>query len=70
MHYFDSRGVMRVYQTSFEGGVWRFWRDHPGFSQRSTGVFEDGGRTIRTLVELNEDGSWKPDLEVIYRRAG
>ena len=70
MHYFDSRGVTRVYQTSLERGVWRFWRDHPGFSQRSTGVFEDGGRTIRAVVDLNEDGSWKADLEVIYRRIG
>ncbi|MGH2499547.1 MAG: hypothetical protein ACRDF0_05585 [Candidatus Limnocylindria bacterium] len=69
MHYFDSRGVMRIYQVAFEGGAWRWWRDHPGFSQRFTGAFEDGGRTMRGHGELQEDGqSWKPDLQVTYRR--
>lgn len=68
MHYFDSRGVMRVYQVTFERGVCRFWRDHPGFSQRFTGTFEDGGRTIRGRWELQEAGPWKPDLQITYRR--
>jgi hypothetical protein len=68
MHYFDSRGVTRVYQMTFEGGLWKFWREHPGFSQRFTGSFEDGGRTIRGLSELNETGTWKPDLAITYRR--
>lgn len=66
--YFDERGVARTYQTSFDGGVWRLWRDQHGFSQRATGTFEDGGRTIRWRSELQEDGPYKPDLEVIYRR--
>jgi hypothetical protein len=26
-HYFDSRGVARVYKMSFEDRVWRLWRD-------------------------------------------
>ena len=26
-HYFDSRGVARVYEMSFEDGVWKLWRD-------------------------------------------
>ena len=67
MHYFDSRGVFRVYQVSIDGGVWKVWRDVPGFAQRSTGVFEDEGRTIRVRWELDRD-AWKPDLEVTYRR--
>jgi hypothetical protein len=69
MHYFDSRGVMRIYQLTFENGVWRWWRDHPGFSQRFTGTFEDSGRTIDGRGELQENGQpWKPDLQVTYRR--
>jgi hypothetical protein len=68
MEYFDSRGVSRTYQVSFEDGIWKMWRDHPGFSQRARGVFEDDGGTIRWLSELQEDGPWKPDLEVTYRR--
>jgi hypothetical protein len=66
-HYFDERGVERVYTTSFVDGVWRMWRDHPGFSQRWSGVFEDD-RTIRVATELQQDGPWKPDLQVTYRR--
>src|SRR5262245_33206199 len=34
MEYFDSRGVRRTYRVSLDGGVWRVWRDHPGFDQR------------------------------------
>ena len=34
-HYFDSRGVARVYKMSFADGVWKLWRDEPDFS-RST----------------------------------
>ncbi|MGI8795561.1 MAG: hypothetical protein ACR2IR_03060, partial [Acidimicrobiia bacterium] len=25
-HYFDSRGVARVYEMSFRDGVWELWR--------------------------------------------
>ena len=34
-HYFDSRGVARVYKMSLEDRVWRLWRDEPT-SRRST----------------------------------
>ena len=30
MHYFDSRGVYRVYAVSLCEGTWRFSRDAPG----------------------------------------
>src|SRR5438128_4885324 len=33
MHYFDSRGVFRVYGVSIDDAL-RIWRDAPGFSQR------------------------------------
>jgi hypothetical protein len=68
MAYFDSRGVSRTYQVSMDNGVWRMWRDHPGFSQRATGTFDADGRTFRVRGELQEDGPWKPDLDVVYRR--
>ena len=69
MEYFDSRGVSRTYQISMDNGVWRMWRDHPGFSQRLSGVFEDGGRTLRVSTELDQGEGWKPDLQMTYRRA-
>ena len=68
MHYFDERGVMRVYQVSMDDGVWRMWRDHPGFSQRLSGVFEDNGRTLRVSAELDQGDGWKPDLQMTCRR--
>lgn len=69
MHYFDSRGVHRVYEVSLSEGVWRMWREAPGFSQRFTGTFCDDGDTISGLWELSRDGSsWDDDLEITYRR--
>ena len=32
--YSDARGVSRVYSMSLADGLWRLWRDDPGFSQR------------------------------------
>lgn len=69
MHYFDSRGVHRVYDVSGSDGVWRMWRDEPGFAQRFRGTFEDNGDTIPGLWELSRDGSsWDADLEITFRR--
>jgi len=70
MHYFDSRGVQRVYEVSMSEGVLKIWRDAPGFSQRYTGTLSDDGDTIAGLWELSRDGStWNDDLEITYRRA-
>jgi hypothetical protein len=69
MHYFDSRGVSRVYAVSLEGDQWRFWRDDPGFRQRFTGRFSDDGDTITGQGRMARDESgWEPDLELTYRR--
>ena len=49
--------------------MWRIWRDWPGFSQRFTGMFSDDGDTITGNGELSEDdATWKPDLQVTYKR--
>ena len=46
MHYFDSRGVKRLFMTTVDGATWRIWRapgedwngpDGPGFNQRFIG---------------------------------
>jgi hypothetical protein len=69
MHYFDSRGVFRVYQASIDDEALRFWRDAPGFSQRFTGTFADGGATMIGRWQLSEDDTrWNDDLEITYRR--
>jgi hypothetical protein len=71
LHYFDSRGVTRVYGLAAEKGVWRFWRDRPGFSQRFACTVNADGDTMAGGGELSRDGtSWEPDLQVTYRRVG
>ena len=72
MHYFDSRGVFRVYQVDIdmEANAWTIWREAPGFSQRFKGTFGDGDRAIAGLWQMCEDGShWHDDLRINYSRA-
>jgi hypothetical protein len=71
-HYFDSRGVARVYKMSVENGVWTLWRDEPDlspldFSQRYTGTFSEDRRTISGAWEICHDGTtWERDFELSY----
>jgi hypothetical protein len=71
MHYFDRRGVYRVYATSLDRATWRYWRDAsaPDFSQRFTGTFSADGNAIVGRGELSRDGeTWERDLDLDYRR--
>jgi hypothetical protein len=74
-HYFDERGVARIYKMSVADGVWRLWRDEPDFSpldfaQRYTGTFGDDGKTITGAWELSHDGTtWEHDFDLIYTKA-
>ena len=73
-HYFDSRGVARVYQMGFEGGIWTLSRTTPDlspldFSQRFSGRFADDGDTIAGVWEISNDGAtWEKDFDLTYRR--
>lgn len=70
-HYYDSRGVARVYQMSLDGGVWKLWREAPGFWQRYTGVISDDGSRITGAWEGSPDGhEWKHDFGLTYIKAG
>jgi hypothetical protein len=69
MLYTDERGVSRIYQMTLERGIWKMWRDTPGFSQRMTGTFSESGDTITVIGELSRAGSgWEQDLNVVYTR--
>jgi hypothetical protein len=69
MHYFDPRGVHRVFAIDITAETWRFWNDARGFSQRFTGTFKNGGDTIAGRGELSRDGTnWEDDLAITYRR--
>jgi hypothetical protein len=73
-HYFDSRGVARIYKMSLEDGVWKLWRDEPDFShldfsQRYTGNFTDDGQIILGTWEICHDGqTWEVDFDLTYTR--
>ena len=74
-HYFDSRGVARVYKMTFEDGVWKLWREEPDFSaldlsQRFTGTFSDDGKTIAGAWEISHDGeAWEHDFDLTYTKS-
>jgi hypothetical protein len=74
-HYYDSRGVVRLYAMSLADGVWTLTRESPDFSpldfrQRFTGTFSDDGHTISGTWEIAHDGpGWEHDFALTYRRA-
>jgi hypothetical protein len=71
-HYFDSRGVVRVYDMTFANKVWTLHRPatDPDFSQRFTGTFSDDSNTIAGRWEASDDGStWTHDFDLTYTRA-
>jgi hypothetical protein len=73
-HYFDSRGVARVYSMTFDDGAWRLLRDKPDFSpldfsQRFSAQFSADGNTIRGSWESVKDATnWAHGFELIYTR--
>jgi len=71
-HYFDSRGVTRVYEMSFDGDTWILLRTKPDFTElsfRQRFVGEYRGDVIEGRWETgDDDGGWKLDFELVYRR--
>lgn len=75
-HYFDARGVVRVYAMSFADGVWQLLREARDFSpsafrQRFTGYVGNDGNTIRCSWEVSHDDSttWEQDFALTFRRS-
>jgi hypothetical protein len=75
-HQFDSRGVARIYQMTFEDGVWTLSRSEPDFSpldfhQRWRGTFSADGTSITGRWEQSADGAdWNHDFDLHYQRTG
>ena len=70
-HYFDSRGVVRQYETSVDDGVWTLLKLSSGFAQRFRGEFDASGDIIGGTWEKSDDGTdWEHDFGLIYRRVG
>ena len=80
MHYFDSRGVKRMFMTALDGAAWRIWRapgedwngpDGPGFNQRFIGEISADGRTINGRWERgvgDRGDDWELDFPIDYVR--
>jgi hypothetical protein len=72
MHYFDVRGVHRVFAVEITADTWRYWNETPGFAQRFTGALRDDDGVIDGRAELSRDdgATWALDLAITYRRTG
>jgi hypothetical protein len=74
-HYYDSRGVVRLYAMSLADGVWTLTRESPDFTpldfrQRFTGTISDDGNIISGAWEKGLGGAgWEHDFALTYRRA-
>jgi hypothetical protein len=74
-HYFDSRGVARIYNMTFGERKWTLVRETQDFTpldfaQRFTGIFEDES-TIDGTWERSEDGViWKRDFSLSFKKIG
>jgi len=67
--YYDSRSVSRIYEMSFVDGVWKMWRESPGFWQRYEGKISNDGNTITARWEKSSDGiKWERDFNITYTR--
>ena len=75
-HFFDERGVARVYEMTLGDGVWTLERTKPdfsdfAFSQRFSGTFRDDGKRIDGTFEIAHDHvTWEKDFDVVYTRVG
>jgi hypothetical protein len=69
-HYFDVRGVIRVFDFQLDEAGWLMaWLD-PGFSQRSKGTF-DGNDRVEVRGERSTDGgkTWTDDFTMVLTRS-
>lgn len=75
-HYFDSRGVARRYEMTFDGRNWTLERTKPDltpldFCQRYVGAFSEDLTTIDGEWQSSPDGNdWTRDFRLTYRRVG
>jgi hypothetical protein len=75
-HYYDSRGVVRLYAMTLAGGVWTLTRESPDFTaldfrQRFTGTLSADANTISGTWQRGLGGSgWEHDFSLTYRRVG
>jgi hypothetical protein len=75
-HYFDSRGVVRVYVMTFAERTWTLERTKPDFSpldfrQRWEAELSADGQAIAgQWLDGTEDGAWSHDFALTYTKLG
>jgi hypothetical protein len=73
-HYFDARGVVRVYEMTVEDRSWKLERNKEdfsplNFSQQFTGTFSEDGKTIEGTWEIAHDhATYEKDFDITYRK--
>ena len=74
-HYFDMRGVVRLYAMTLNRGTWTLTRESPDFSpldfkQRFIGKFARDGKTIKGTWETSEKrgSNWVKDFDLVFTR--
>lgn len=72
-HYYDSRGVVRVYAMTFAQGTWTLLRTRPDFTpldfaQRFTGTLAADGDSIAGTWETGDGQRWTKDFDLTYTR--
>jgi hypothetical protein len=69
-HYFDSRGIARIYEMTFADNVWTLQRTAaaPDFSQRFTGTFSDDDTIVGRWESSPDGANWNSDFDLTYTR--
>lgn len=69
-HYFDSRGVARVYEMTLEDGAWTLFREGPDWPQRYVGELSEDGNTIAGRWEAGAElgAPLEHDFDLTYTR--
>jgi hypothetical protein len=73
-HYFDARGVSRLYAMTFDGRTWTLQRAKPDFSpldfhQRFVATISADGEAVDGEWQSSDDGQqWRRDFGLTYSR--
>jgi len=72
-HYFDSRGVVRVYAMTLNETTWQLPRETPDctpleFGQRFSGLISADGLTREGTWKIRHDSTGEHDFDVRFRK--
>ena len=73
-HYFDSRGIARVYRMTLADNEWTLWRSDDDMSQRFAGTISPDGSTITGAWYTGPPNSaadrteWTHDFDLVYTK--